>query len=70
MPIASERMPWAPYLSPEERKQVADLLQVSAGYLRSLVDRGPRMSQSLGDTLLKHAETADSLRTKLERIES
>lgn len=55
-------------LTPEERKQVADLLRVSASYLRSLVDRGPRMSAALGDTLLIHAETADNLRIKLEKL--
>jgi len=57
-------------LSPSELKQVADLLRVSASYLRSLADRGPRMCPLLADRYLAEANTADNLRTKVEEMQS
>lgn len=53
-------------LSAEERKTIADLLLVSAVYLRYLADDvGPRISPMLSATLAEHADTADTLRRKL-----
>lgn len=51
-------------LTSEDRAAIAELLLVSAVYLRYLADRGPRMSPQLCDTLLRHADTADRLREK------
>lgn len=53
-------------LSAKERETIADLLLVSAVYLRYLSDDvSSRMSPLLSAALAEHANTADTLRRKL-----